>query len=594
MDAACKPAQDDQRFRLQIQQTYLKKYILQHEWDRLLLYHGIGSGKTCTAITLAETWIEKNPQYSATVILPARLRTNFIDELVSPCGGERYLDEATFARYVDKDTSDYQKKKIRAAFVRGIEEVYDILSFEKWKRGVNKDYGGSLKKWVTAFTKNNLIVIDEVHNLCSNNYKMAKWKEFEKSGDKMINCKGNSTMLLKYMCRHAHESCRMLFLTATPVFDNIGNIRELVEALTGKAVSPGTRISDVFYLLKGCVSYFPGSSPVAYPEVVYTLEEIPLTASQDTRTFQLQLDNDDDMDDEAEMFMTKQRQISLSTSSAIHDMEEQCPKIKRCVDLVQKLKGSKHLVYSSFVKYGVNVVRDALESAGWVNLKSLGYRETEDPDVQYKVFAVWDGTTKDIDKQKIKALVNGRANRFGKFCRVVIGSPSMKEGVSFKHIQHMHLLDPVWNLSSKLQVEGRAIRFCSHVELPASARKVNVHIYKSVPRAAGGQVERTCDQIIYDVIMPKKEAQIRAGEKALKALAVDRRVFQHLYAEDATAYQDYSISNLKRHMKTSSCPKKRRPFLDRCPPKHPYLRLNPRNDECCYVGRRAAAPRFAA
>ena len=49
--------------------------------------------------------------------------------------------------------------------------------------------------------------------------------------------------------------------------------------------------------------------------------------------------------------------------------------------------------------------------------------------------------------------------------KVLIGSPSIKEGISFKHIQHIHLIDPVWNIAGKKQIEGRAIRFCSHFDI---------------------------------------------------------------------------------------------------------------------------------
>ena len=86
MDEICKNETD---FNLQLQQKFLKDFTKDNkEWDRLLLYHQIGSGKTCTAITIAEEYLKNNPDKSVIVILPARLKTNFIDELISPCGVE--------------------------------------------------------------------------------------------------------------------------------------------------------------------------------------------------------------------------------------------------------------------------------------------------------------------------------------------------------------------------------------------------------------------------------------------------------------------------------------------------------------------------
>jgi len=582
MNEICSTSTSD--FSLQAQQEFLKEYIRDPDaWDRLLLYHQIGSGKTCTAITLAEEWKRLNPHYKVVVILPARLRTNFIDELVSPCGGERYLDQETFEKYINPKTREYDRKKIRAAFQRAIEKEYSIISFEKWKNVASKHPKG-LKAWTKEITKDTLIIVDEVHNLLTNTYDMKKYKDLEKT-HKLVSAKGNATMLFKYMTRYAAPNCKMLLMTATPIFDNIGQFRELAESLQRQPVPVPSKISQVIPMIQGKVSYFPGTSPNAYPSVTYTVEKVPLSLTQDKLTIELQLENEEEKDDEKESFMSKQRQIALACSKkSLRDMHELCPKIERAVNYITRHKGAKHLVYSTFVQQGIHVVRDALDLAGWKDVKSIGFNKEDFAEEEmYKVYAIWDGKTKDLEKQKIKALVNGKDNRYGKYIRVVLGSPSMKEGVSFKHIQHMHLLDPMWNVSSKTQVEGRAIRFCSHSEMPLSQRNVNVHIYKSVP-CIGGSVEQTCDQIIYDIIMPKKEAQIRAGEHALKISALDHSIFGPMYDAnpDNVQYNDEFVTRSKFSKVKTSCPKKRRPFLEKCPGSVPFLRMNPRKDECCY------------
>ena len=48
----------------------------------------------------------------------------------------------------------------------------------------------------------------------------------------------------------------------------------------------------------------------------------------------------------------------------------------------------------------------------------------------------------------------------------MLGSPSVREGVSFKRVRQVHILEPYWNMSRYEQVIGRAIRFCSHKDLP--------------------------------------------------------------------------------------------------------------------------------
>jgi hypothetical protein len=65
------------------QQLFLEKYYKDKDIiDRLLIYHTIGTGKTRTSIIIAEKIMKINPKMKAIIILPARLKTNYIDELI--------------------------------------------------------------------------------------------------------------------------------------------------------------------------------------------------------------------------------------------------------------------------------------------------------------------------------------------------------------------------------------------------------------------------------------------------------------------------------------------------------------------------------
>ena len=64
---------------LNIQQIFVKNYLsLDAPYRGLLVYHGLGSGKTATAITTAEGLSEN---MNITTLLPASLETNFINEV---------------------------------------------------------------------------------------------------------------------------------------------------------------------------------------------------------------------------------------------------------------------------------------------------------------------------------------------------------------------------------------------------------------------------------------------------------------------------------------------------------------------------------
>jgi hypothetical protein len=534
MDEICSA---DGEFALQVQQNFLKDYIRENPaWDKLLLYHQIGSGKTCTAITIAETFMEANPDYKTTVVLPARLRTNFFDELVSPCGMDAYVSRADFVLYQSSDTSAAAKRRIRGRFMEAIKRKYDILSFEQYRIAAHKAH--DLTTWVREFTKNRLIVIDEVHNLFNSTYNSKAYKEVVEEGTLKKKMDGINAVLMRYMCEHADPSCKMIFLTATPIFDNIVQFRELARAVNPGAVAyeDVKTLSAMIEYVRGRVSFFPGTSANAYPAVEYAVHAVPITETQDELTEEIQRKLEDE-DEDKEAFMSDQRQVSITCfpdepEKVVKNLAEYAPKVALLMDTIADGVG-KHVVYSSFVKTGVTVTRMALEARGWVNLADVVNKPDAWSKAHYKVYAIWDGTTKDADKQLIKGIANRRDNMDGRYLRVIMGSPSIKEGISFKHIQHLHLLDPVWNQSAKTQVEGRAIRFCSHTDIPVDhptlAKKVVVHIYKLV-HDERGLVAETCDEVIYDKIIPRKYKVIEAAEKALKKVAIDHYLFRNMYA----------------------------------------------------------------
>lgn len=619
MEQICQPTNG---FNLQIQQSFLKEYITKYpNWRSLLLYHQIGSGKTCTAITLAEQYMSMNPNVKVTVILPARLRTNFIDELISPCGMNKYISNRDFEQYFSSDTPESTKKRIKAKFIKKIEKTYDIMSYEKFRNEAYKKR--NLRVWVKGFTKNRLIIVDEVHNLISENYDSNTYEKQIKPSGILKRVKGINTILMKYLNDNAHQSCKMLYLTATPVFDNLMQFKELVLMMNPDAViKKGATVKDTIEHLRGKVSFFPGTSPKAYPKVVYENHDVVLSNTQDIVMNNIIRFGKDLNNESTESFMIYQRmasvaalpgnpKISSNISRIVNNQVEYAPKIKEIVHNIINNPG-KHVVYSTFVQSGVHIVEAALRKEGWISLKEAKDIEGNGGDISrynYKIYAIWDGSVKDAEKVLTKSVVNKVSNIDGKYIRVIIGSPSIKEGVSFKHAQHMHILDPVWNSSAKDQIEGRVIRFCSHIDIPRNheylKRQVVVHLYKSVPQR-DGLVQHTCDQEIYEHVIPEKEKVIKTAEKALKAVALDNHLFKKLYIDDATSPispephmrdkpsaieidgDDATIRKKSGSRKGKTCPKKRRPVGNACPDEFPERRPNKHDEMCCYKQSRAS------
>ena len=65
---------------------------------------------------------------------------------------------------------------------------------------------------------------------------------------------------------------------------------------------------------------------------------------------------------------------------------------------------------------------------------------------------------------------------------VLIGSQEVMEGLTFKEIRQVHILDPMWNMASMDQVMGRAIRFGSHSKhAQQQDRNVTCFLHVTVP-----------------------------------------------------------------------------------------------------------------
>ena len=93
------------------------------------------------------------------------------------------------------------------------------------------------------------------------------------------------------------------------------------------------------------------------------------------------------------------------------------------------------------------------------------------------------GESRDIIKiKKDEALTKftNINNKYGEDIKIFIGTRAVSEGLDFKRIRQVHIIDPWYNLSRHEQIIGRAIRNYSHVGLPSEERNVEVYQYASI------------------------------------------------------------------------------------------------------------------
>ena len=83
------------------------------------------------------------------------------------------------------------------------------------------------------------------------------------------------------------------------------------------------------------------------------------------------------------------------------------------------------------------------------------------------------------EKERERSLlaVTDDDNINGEKIKVIIVSRAGSEGLDFKNIRQMHILDPWYNLNRSEQVIGRAVRNKSHSMLPYINRNVEIYLY---------------------------------------------------------------------------------------------------------------------
>ena len=68
----------------------------------------------------------------------------------------------------------------------------------------------------------------------------------------------------------------------------------------------------------------------------------------------------------------------------------------------------------------------------------------------------------------------------GENVKVILITKAAAEGLDFKNVRQVHILEPTWNMSKINQIIGRAVRNYSHNDLPKEERTVEIYKYVSV------------------------------------------------------------------------------------------------------------------
>lgn len=511
VDELCYP----KKYTFQISQKFIKEFFQPNNpHKKILLYHNIGSGKTCSSIQVAENFL--NNGFKIIVVLPASLKGNYYNELLSPCGMNKYISVEDYLKLKQYDPNSDEYKTILYESYNKIDKKYKIYSYNTFFENIDD-----------INLNNTLLIIDEVHNVIS-----ESGSYYKKLSKKIEN----------------YTSLYMIVMTATPIYDkpvelglliNLLNDKNKVEISTFEKdfiemTNKGPKLINSAKLinhLKNLVSYYKGPPDITYPKMYMNIIECDMSDNQKTIYNKVLkgVEYNDIMNvsnnfllgirmasnivypnkkfKEAGFKSLKEKHLTLS------EMKKLSCKFVKLLKIINESSGTLFL-YTNFKKYGgIYPLIEFLEYNGFKNYETNGHGN--------KRFAIWSGDQKPEYKETIKAVFNKKENVDGEKIKIIIGSSALREGVSFLRLGSVIILEPYWNMSRIAQIIGRGFRYCAYKDLPEYKRKLQIYILL----ATHPDIKQTVDQRIFELANEKEEIN-KQFLMVLKESAIDCKLFK--------------------------------------------------------------------
>lgn len=218
-------------FEKALYQHFAAHYLSQNSpYRSLIIYHGLGTGKTCTAITLAESILASAPLSPIYIVTKASLTNTFKNEIYNAAAGYNQCTYDSYPRSIAHIVPEERDKKLEEL----IKKRYKIMSYNEFYTMLGTTYGEKR-------LRNKTIIIDEAHNLTLSD---ATIKEEEVGDDEdaasvvsaatsAAEKKGRAASNLDIIKRMQEALAngtnnRLVLMSATPIYDRPNELFQLL------------------------------------------------------------------------------------------------------------------------------------------------------------------------------------------------------------------------------------------------------------------------------------------------------------------------------------------------------------------------------
>lgn len=623
-------------YSLKPQQKFMGQFINPTtNFNNTLVYHGLGSGKTCTSLVIGEAFKTKS-RTKLLYVVPAPLVDQYRDEILgelktysdremedgrepeiwsctSQCeiNGKRdyytNVNDRLILQYLEDDYINKKKQlndlslDINNLLKIGERDKTIILKkqFSLLQNEVNIAFSKVKNKKDTLLSKVTKVFHIESHNIFINKlFKETKdgtWTKKEYLTNKDSPLLSSSGLLVideiqrlvsaggilynklfTAIYQYMNPLCRLVLLSATPIYDNPYELALTMNLLRPRIPFPLTK--EQFYsfflgkydendncirvktnnfitndscvinknllriLSSGYVSYFRGGNPNAYPYKRIIILEHKMAARQKEQYIDAlksdikkdssmyskllkgdefliknqtgNIDNTQKEDNVSGIYVTTQqfsnialpiiksdivdniltKQSQNQIKSGLQTFKSELKKLKaqnsetvlsyirekgysekfvNIIDLSLKCDGPV-FIFSNWLQFGVESLSIILDACGFKK-----FPEAPGKSGRYFVWSSETSSDKELIR-KAKNAFNSQDNKDGSLIKIILGTRSIMEGVSFKNVKQVHITDPWWNEARIEQILARAVRFCSHSNLPIEEQYTDIFRHYTV------------------------------------------------------------------------------------------------------------------
>ena len=273
-------------FELGNHQQFLRGFMNQSTpYNSLLIFHGVGVGKTCSAVTISNSFRDmyKKDDKKIICLVSKNIQSNWRNTIYDPNKGDNQCTGDSFEHIIGNMDGIVQKG-LKRKVKKAIKQYYEFYGYQQFankvKKMVKDRIGNRInvslkdveKVVIKQYFSNRLLIIDEVHNLRDDNITAKK------------NSDGPSKDTIKYLDKIVKysDNLRLVVMSATPMFNKPSEIIWLLNLLlkNDKRVPITIHPKELFkpngdltkkakeiitQKCKGYISYLRGENPITFP-----------------------------------------------------------------------------------------------------------------------------------------------------------------------------------------------------------------------------------------------------------------------------------------------------------------------------------------